>query len=106
MTNHWHEDMECWLTMDKMIRESACNIVKMLDAFEKYEKKMDPMINTLLFGALGKFAVAYEQKRQEDNDPPMSFHFALVEISQDPRVNAMMQSGINSIVDKKVGGLF
>ena len=105
MTN-WHEDKNCWLTMDKVLRESACNIHEMLDAFEPYESSMDRMVNTLLFGALGKFALAYEKLRQEGVDPPMSFHGALVEISNDPRVNAMMQSGINNIVDQKVGDIF
>ena len=102
---NWHEDKETWLALDKMIRNSACDINEMLIVFHKYEAQMDPMLTTLLFGALGKFAIAYEKNRQENFDPPISFHNALKEAASDPRVNAMMQTGINNAVDNKVGGM-
>jgi hypothetical protein len=98
----WTEDENLKLALDTWAMNSASALKQLLDATFEYREQIDPMMQALLFGVLGKFTLTYAGFRSEANTFHDSFNNAIAAVQTDPRVQRVMQMAAENAADRAV----
>ena len=101
----WTEDENLKLALDNWAINSASALKELLDATFEYRDQIDPMMQALLFGVLGKFTLTYAGFRSEANTFHDSMNNAVAAVQTDPRVQRVMQMAAENAADRAVEGL-
>ena len=98
----WAEDPDIWTTLDALLMNMKDDLKDFLDVLHKYNSELSMPMKALLFGGIGQITIAYQEARNEANEPREAFTIALEQMSQNPLFATLMVQTVNMAVDSKV----